>query len=410
MVATNTREVVVVLASGLNGLGVIRSLSVAGIDSVVIAPSRTDPSFCSRLPAQKHLVPKSPRWTDDMMHCLGDLQVPGRPPIIACSDISAKFLVEQRAHLESKFSVLAPDERLTHALVDKRLELELVSQCGIDVPKSATRMEELDPNTDYESFRFPLIIKPRSRATAIIDEKNLIVTNRRELTAFYGKYGQDVDKFVLQEVIPGGDKALWLCSAVFDRDSNMVSAFSYQRLGAMPAHCGVTSIGISVRNAALIDICARVGKSLGYVGPADLEFIRDERTGALLYVEINPRIGMHNWFDTRCGVNTVEMAALIAMNRPITPAFAYRTGIIYWNVVGDLIARLDARQSRLSILRLYTTLLFMKKVWPVYWLFDPYPAIVGLPAIFNGLARRTWRAIGASASRVWGYVGLLLCC
>src|SRR5205823_482878 len=106
----------------------------------------------------------------------------------------------------------------------------------------------------------------------------------------------------------GEDEALWVCDCVFDRRSDLVAAFTFKKLGTSPPHFGVASLGVSERNEELVELVRGLGRRLGYVGPADVDFKYDWRDRQYKYLEVNPRVGMCNYFGARCGVNCVLAA------------------------------------------------------------------------------------------------------
>lgn len=119
----------------------------------------------------------------------------------------------------------------------------------------------------------------------------------------------------MQEVVPGDESNLWICSCTFDTYSEIVSSFIFKKISTSPAHYGVTSYVISQDNNQLLELAAAVGKNISYVGPVDIEFKFDQRDNTYKYIEINPRIGMCTYFDTYYGVNNIENAYYITADR-----------------------------------------------------------------------------------------------
>ncbi len=394
MANTRSKGLVVVLAKGVNGLGVVRSLHVAGYEAVVVAPDSDDLAMHSNLPVAKYVLPITSTWQHDVQQLLQELRFSGKPAVVACFDLAATFLAEYEEVLRDRYSLLVPDAAIVRALNDKRLELELMVEKGIRIPASITRLEELNPAEDFDAIPFPMLIKPSTQeGIAVIRAKNILVKDALELRDFYRRNGDHLKAFVMQEVISGGDRALWLCSAAFDRDSNMIAAFTYQRLGAMPFHYGVTSIGESRPNDRIKALVAEVGRRLGCVGPNDLEFMHDARTDEFLYIEINPRIGMCNWFDTSSGVNVIGACCDAALGITTVDSFEQRPGVIFVNLLGDLSARLEVSRSPLEILRFYWSLRSRPKAWAVYRRGDVVPAMVSLRDGLIDLSRRAVRLL-----------------
>lgn len=388
------KRAAIVLATGLNGLGAIRSLTVAGFDPVVITNSEKELSALTRLHSKRFIVPDNSDWGENVLKVLEELSFENKPPILACSDKGANFVADNVDQLTSKYCLLIPSESVTKTLNDKKLEIDHMSQAGVPIPNSLSDISQGVESGKLVSLEYPVIIKPRTfEGYGVIQAKNIIVTNEREWDDFYSKYQPNLDKLVAQEVIPGGDDKLWVCNATFDKQSKLIAAFSFQRLGTMPSHFGVTSMAISIKNDRVIELCEKIGKALAYVGPAMFEFKFDKKSKEYLYIETNPRLGMCNWFDTRCGVNNVEATCLGAMNLPVNERTSQKAGLIFWNVMGDFIARLEDREGIRSILALYAKYFFAKKVWAIFLFSDPKPFLLSLKHHVFQLVMRVFRHI-----------------
>ena len=240
---------------------------------------------------------------------------PAGAVVIPTSDTGVALLSRLRPDLPDDVRVVAPPKSVGELLVDKRRELERILGLGASAPRSVLHL----PGTAGELLQqlsLPVILKPvLFEDSRIIGAKNLTARSPDELEIAYARMQGRADRFIAQEIVPGDDSQLWVCNVTFDRSHRLVSAFSFQRLRTSPAHFGVTSSAVSRRNDAVIARVESIGRELGYVGPAMFEFKQHPATGEYLYIEINPRIGMCNWFDTRCGVNNVLAAYRVATGR-----------------------------------------------------------------------------------------------
>jgi D-aspartate ligase len=384
----------IVIATGLNGLGAIRSLHKAGIKVIAICSSKNDLPGLSRLPEKKIIVEKGLQWEDNLLAVLNKLEFKTPPAIIACSDIAADFIASNSNLLSPKYSFLVPNIETTKMLNDKKLEIEHMRRSNINIPKSATSIADLVTNSHLSNLKLPIIIKPRTfEDTKVINAKNVIISSKEELSVFYNNYKKDLNKLVAQEVIQGNDEFLWVCNATFDKNSKLIGAFTFQRLGTMPSHYGVTSIAISKDNKTIKSICEEIGKSLSYSGSAMFEFKLEQTSGKYIYIETNPRIGMCNYFDTSAGVNNVELNCLSAMGHPIEINSTQKDNLVFCNVLGDLIARLENSENIIDIFRLYSKFLFKGTSWAIFKLNDPYPFIVSFTKQSSELVRRTTRKL-----------------
>ncbi len=264
-----------------------------------------------------------------------------------------------------------------------------MQQLGVSLPRSLLHLDR----PEHEPVRFPVIIKPRSYADyQILGNKNKIALNDEQWRQFRSDFKNNLERFTAQEVIPGDESCQWVCNPAFDRDSSMVSAFTFQRIGTRPARYGVTTLAIGRHNAQVKTFCADIGRALGYFGPAMFEFKVDPRSGEYCYIETNHRLGMCNWFDTSCGVHNAYNAYALAVGLPPKHNLDQQTeSVLYINTAYDLLARL---QSRLA---LYTHLRCKQVVLPLWAWRDPAPALHEFrslgSAAMKGVGRRFPRAM-----------------
>jgi len=383
----------VVLCNGLNGLGAVRSLGSAGVPVTAVFANRRDSAWRSSFVAERLLAPSDASengWREFLLeHARGAVVIP-------TSDNGVALLSRLRPGLPQDVRVVAPPKSVGELLVDKRRELERIREIGASVPRGVLNL----PGTAGELMQqlsLPVILKPvLFEDSRIIGAKNLTARNPDKLELAYSRMQDRVDRFIAQEIVPGDDSQLWVCNVTFDRSHRLVSAFSFQRLRTSPAHYGVTSSAVSRRNDAVIAHVESIGRALGYVGPAMFEFKQHPDSGEYLYIEINPRIGMCNWFDTRCGVNNVLAAYRVALGEPLGPTLpAQRDGVVFLDLFADFYSRLADGERLGDVMRDYSGHLKSPRVAAYYLAGDPRPGFTALARnarsavrIANGVLRR----------------------
>jgi D-aspartate ligase len=391
----------VLLCAGINGLGALRSLARAGVRAAVVYQVRDNPVHRSRLPASRQLVPRE--GGDAALLAAIERHGESGAVVIPCSDAFADFLSRHAARLRAAgLKLVLPPDDVTEALNDKAREIELMKAHGVTLPDSLTAL----PSTAAEliaALPLPIIVKPRSYAFAhLIPGKNVILRSRDDADAFLTAQSGRLSAFVAQEVIEGPDEALWVCNCCFDEGSNLVKAFTFQRIRTSPSHFGVTSFGVGRDNPAIKATCAALGKALGYRGPAMIEFKYHAGRDEYCYIETNPRLGMCNILDTRSGVNNVHAAYLIARGEKVeaTPA-SQVDGVYFINAYSDLYARIEDGEPLPRILASYWACRGAPIAWAVYEPGDIAPfagsMLNALKDILRGIGRKIRRALGLPA-------------
>jgi predicted ATP-grasp superfamily ATP-dependent carboligase len=288
-----------------------------------------------------------------LLECLDRLS-DGRPVLIPTSDSYVSFLLEHRESLQGRFRFCLPDTALTEMLLDKVRETKLIAEIGIPLPLT---IQDLPATADelVAAAGLPLIIKPRSFLYFhTLGRKNVLLQTEADAAAFYRAYGDRLGGLLAQDVIPGEDDTLWVCNCTYGPTHELHEAFTFRRLGLSPPHFGVTTYAVSERNAEVIGLAARLGPALRYTGPAMVEFKYDRRDGLYKYIEVNPRIGLCNYFDARCGINNVYNNYLLALGDELgRPAVDQTEGVMYLSLYEDLFSRHQDGQSLFSSLRYY---------------------------------------------------------
>lgn len=360
---------VIILANGLNGLGAVRSAEQAGLKTYTLLTDKTDLCAYSRFCQDQFLLPSNPT-VDDLITVLDQLSDAENGPgvLFACSDHAAELLGELKNGGYSNHHLIVPNTETTDILNDKKLECEYMESGGITLPKTYYCLRSEAPES------YPLIIKPRTfRDYNVLGAKNVVIDSESDFENFRIRFAPQLDRFIAQKVIRGSDDNLWVCNVTFDQHHNLNACFVFKRLGTMPSHFGVTSLALSEDNQQLRRECAKIGKALKYTGPAMIEFKRDQGSDTYYYIETNPRLGMCNWFDTRCGINNILACTRVAYGQDFLQP-RQRNKVVYWNFFGDLIARLEDRENPVSIFFRYLLLLPKRRIGAIFYWRDPEPA------------------------------------
>lgn len=365
---------IIVLAAGPNGLGVLRSLHLKGIRCQIITRDKTDITHKSRIPTIKLYIDGS---TDNEQHqwLLTTLKKqPYGTVLIPTSDWFVTFLAEHSVTLKKNCIFINPESKILDVLIDKAKETAVVGKI-IPIPKTVQKVT--DAQQLIEQLSLPIIIKPRSHKHMVLGCKNIIINTEEELSQFFLKFGEKLEHIIAQKIIQGKDNKQWVCNCFFDENSEIIQAFTFNRLRLSPSHYGVTSYARSEYNAEIIALSAKLGKALNYIGPAMVEFKEDEYDGIYKYIEINPRLGMCNFFDTSCGVNNSYATYLLATKQVLPTSQKMQDDVIFMSFYEDLFSRLRDGESLLVILKEYSGNFIKKRhvfIYFIWW--DPLPAIL----------------------------------
>ena len=139
----------------------------------------------------------------------------------------------------------------------------------------------------------------------------------------------------------------------------------------------------------MYELTRRVGRELGYIGHAGIEFRWDDRDNQYKYIECNPRMPENVEFDEYCDMPTVWNSYQVALgNSPEKSAHSQREGVIFLDLDGDLRSRLKDGESLLKILASYLKCMLRRRKGLSFAFDDPLPGLVVAWRLIGRLVRQ----------------------
>jgi predicted ATP-grasp superfamily ATP-dependent carboligase len=137
--------------------------------------------------------------------------------------------------------------------------------------------------------RFPVVVKA---AAAWLNPKLKvsIVDSARELVDVWHRSGSSQNpNMLIQEYIPRGED--WFFHGYCDGASDCLAGFTGMKLRSFPPYAGITTLGRSVTNDALLQRTETLLKAISYAGILDIDYRFDKRDRQYKLLDFNPRIG-----------------------------------------------------------------------------------------------------------------------
>jgi len=321
---------VVLQASGPNSLGIVRALAPAGVPVIATDHDPGALGLASRY-ARPHLLPDpltdGPAFVDALI-ALGRT-LPTRGVLFPTHDEALAAIAPREAEVERWFHrPWSPWERM-RVTIDKGGQHEAARRAGFPLPGTVTPDAGDDPVRAVADggLRYPVILKPRY-APEFRRRFRVQVLQADDATAL-GRAWADAAPYrpQIQEVIPGGDDALWTLGSYRDADGRPLASFTGRKLRQWPPHFGTARAAeaewdpdLARRGHALLD-------ALGFHGISQVEVKRDPRDGRDHLIEVNPRSWLWVSLATQVGVNLPLACYLDAIGRPRTWPAGHRGGV-----------------------------------------------------------------------------------
>lgn len=308
---------VVYPAFSVNCYGVIRSLGEHGVP-VLALDDNPNPNFASRYCAG--LCCPSPKEDPEaFVAFLAELGERFRtPPVLYLMEDLYVYLAHRyRKLLAPYYRFPFMTDRALLDCIDKRRTFEVAARCDMPLPATwypATMADLLDLEGELP---MPVIIKPvvarfdvqGGRVGKICEfpnryhSKAVQANSWAELVAEFARVLELGIACCVQELIPGGQDALYGSTLYVDDEGEVHGIFVRTKLRQTPWDFGTMTLGRAAAAPEVVAQSKRLAKAVGFRGICGMEYKRDDRDGRYKLLEINPRGELWMNLASRCGVN-----------------------------------------------------------------------------------------------------------
>jgi carbamoyl-phosphate synthase large subunit len=196
---------------------------------------------------------------------------------------------------------------------DKTLTHEWLTRFGLPTVRQHTAAEVLSNSKDWT---FPCIVKPRAGSSSI---GVAVVASPEELRA-----AMQHDDDIVQSIAPGKEYTI---DFLADSRGRCVCTVPRKRL---ETRAGEVSKGVTVRSEPLQALATRVCDSLpGPLGSLCVQIFRDDVTGEMNVIEINPRFGGGYPLSHEAGAHFTRWIIEEILGRPCSAkSNTWRNGVV----------------------------------------------------------------------------------
>ncbi|MGI9260005.1 MAG: hypothetical protein ACR2QQ_14305 [Gammaproteobacteria bacterium] len=389
---------VLVLGNYRLTLTVIRSLGRAGYHVIVGSDmKRCFTDYCRytnetwRHPSIKH---DESRFITALNKFLERSQ--DTPLIFPVGDSQISCISRNLDRLPKSVVVAMPEPATAMDCENKSRMQEVVAKLGIPQPKSEKACNLSELQMLVERIGCPAVIKPNDSLTPFFGEKAIIINSPDELTESMPAWPEGHNHLLVQEFARG---ERYNCQFIAVR-GEIVCYFEYKVLRTDRRNdTGYLVEGISAQPTPKLKMLSEaLAQELEYSGAGCAQFFFDRTSGAVFFLEINPRLAATCALPFHCGYDlprlAVENAEYLAGTRskPSEERRNYPIGKRTAWLMGDLEAiRRDVRAekcnlpSALAWLGDSTMALLRTDCHVTWWWKDPLPSLVTLGRFLKSL-------------------------
>jgi predicted ATP-grasp superfamily ATP-dependent carboligase len=368
----------------LGDVSMVRALGRTGIPVAIAATDRSEKSTRSRF--CNDFIP-IPGWQHDPQGTLSALtrwaETRDTTPVLFYqTDLDVVWLSRFRDRLSEHFRLILPDSELVEDLVDKARFYEQSANWGIPIPE--TRIIDNTHSIEEQCANwnsFPAILKPISRTAVWHDavgkgNKALHIRGEVELQSVLRKLNRHSGFLILQAAVSGGEENVVSYHAYVRKDHDIVMQFTGCKIRTSPRQYGLSTYLEITDDEEVLELGRSIVEKIDFHGVLKIDLKRDDRSGKLFVLEINPRFNLWHHPGTVAGVPIPEAVYwdCVDPSKAITAANA-RPGVRWMAPMSDISAFAEYRDAgEISLIRwLYQ--LFTVEVDEGFLFSDLNPAI-----------------------------------
>jgi len=380
------------LAFVIGDMDLVRPLGLAGIRSVVLAPSGASVRY-SRFTCAVLDWADPVKQPDELVETLARFGASqSQPPVLFYEGDGDALLVSRyRERLARTFRFVAAEPALVEDLLDKGRFQILAERLHLPVPQTRRLSPDQGAALENVNLDFPLIVKPLTRCAEgwmpIAGSAKALQLNRpEELRALWQRMAAAGVDAVAQELVPGPETCIESYHTYVDDQGEIVGEFTGRKIRTYPVEYGQSTALVITDCPEVATLGRELTRRLSLRGVAKFDFKRGP-DGKLRLLEINPRFNLWHHPGALAGVNLPALVYgdLAGLPRPCVPRA--RSGVRWCRLQDD---RRAAREWHVPLHKWLPWALACEAKSAVAW-DDPMPLVRRL------LRQVSWLRSGSSS-------------
>ena len=352
---------VLVLGDYRQTVTVVRSLGRAGFEVILGTEYARSSTSLSRYVSEVWVYDNSS--SQRFVHNLEAFLRSERPDyVFTVGESQLRRIIEVAPRLEPLSTWANPDFATVAHCFDKRAMYELAPQLGVPFVPWTPYTSAEDWRSRAREMGYPVVVKRKDSSGQVLNRKALIYRSEEQFEPFLASLQREPDpsSLVLQKFAPGVRHNCHIGAA----DGALMAYFQQKVLRTdEPDDTGIGVAGVSVPPSAQLRAhCEALTRRLRYTGIGCVQFLVDEHSGAVAFLEFNARMDSTAALPYRMGLDYPLLAIQLAAYRkaraagrsdaarllPAPYPDAYPAGKTYHWLHGHLTAWLNDLRARRS--------------------------------------------------------------
>ena len=300
------RPKAVVLGLGINGLAIVRSLAMCGVEVwgcyVEANEFGRHSRYCKaiRLP---RLEDGEKDFLRELIAKVGNRE--SKPVLLGQSDQYVMCMSRNREELGTYFRFVLPEQELLEDLAKKDRSAKYVAGKGLRVPETYVTRKNDAVEDIVVRAKFPCVVKPVDSFSVNLGAKVRVFTDKNSLRLFLQDRPDLFGDIVVQELVPGGDSNTYQATCFRPKGASQWPIFTMRKIRQYPTGFGITSYGISESIPSLQKMVWEFLLAIDYQGFISLEF--KSKASEWFFIEANARLPYYHALIRDSGINLPYM-------------------------------------------------------------------------------------------------------
>lgn len=308
----------VVVGSGLNALGIVRSLATAGVP-VHLLYSDIDAAVHSRFASRQKIERTDGQALVSALLEIGK-SASDKPVLYLTEEKTVLTVSERRDELLPYFRIVLPAHDTLTALMHKQGFQQMAAELKAPIPQAVYLRTESDLAA-LAGLKYPCVLKPavKDYAYGAKFQKAYVVQTPDEAAQLYRQIAPTLSDLIVQEWIEGSDSDIYFCLQYIAADGSTIASFVGRKIRSWPPRIGGTASCTAAPEyqEKLSALTTEFFRQVGFVGMGSMEYKRDPRDGEFYMVE--PTVGRTDFQE--------EVASIHGFNIPLS-AYCDQLGIM----------------------------------------------------------------------------------
>src|SRR5262249_28379682 len=201
-----------------------------------------------------------------------------RPILLTLADWIAIFIERNSDVLKEQFVFPRATRPLIRSLANKWEMHLLANEHAIPTPTTIHPRSLVDVEEFLETVALPVVLKPADPYLPHAPSKKIFSSHLELMDEVDRLAARGPLNFVLQEYIPGGAEAVWMCNAYVGPESSRTVVFTGRKLRQVSS-TGIASLAICLPNETVEAQTRSFMEGVGYRGCVGIGYRYDNRDG-----------------------------------------------------------------------------------------------------------------------------------